>query len=66
MAEIEDRFIRIAYDFKVSPADKRCVFEVFESEKEKFSRWSRESDKKNMPDITKILNRAGSSVKDRY
>lgn len=63
MAEVEDGFIRIAYDFKVNPADKRCVFEVFESDEDKFDRWGREAQNKNMPDFTKMLNRAQGDIR---
>ena len=66
MAEVEDRFIRIAYDFKVSTADKKCVFEVFESDDDKFGRWGKESEKKNMPDLKQVLGRAQKSIKERY
>jgi hypothetical protein len=43
MVEIEDRFMRIAYDFKVVPANKKCLFDVFEEEESKFERWTRET-----------------------
>lgn len=66
MAEVEDGYIRIAYDFKVSPADKRCVFEVFESDDDKFDRWGKESEKKAMPDVSKILKRAKGDLRSRY
>ncbi|CDW76437.1 UNKNOWN [Stylonychia lemnae] len=46
MVEIEDRFMRIAYDFKVSPADKKCLFNIFEEEESKFSRWEKETNLK--------------------
>ena len=42
MAEIEDRFIRIAYDFKVQQADKKCLFNIFESDEKKANRWEME------------------------
>ena len=58
MAEIEDRFMRIAYDFKVSPADKRCVFDVFESDEDKFVRWSEEGKKKGNPDMARLFRGA--------
>jgi len=43
MVEFEDGFIRIAYDFKVSPANKKCLFNVFEAEDTKFERWAKET-----------------------
>lgn len=66
MAEIEDGFMRIAYDFKVSSADKRCVFDVFESDEDKFVRWSEEGKKKGNPDMARVLNRAGGDIRKKY
>lgn len=43
MVEIQDRFMRIGYDFKVFPADTNCLFDVFEDQESKFARWERES-----------------------
>jgi len=39
MVEFEEGFVRIAYDFKVTPADKKCLFNVFEEDESKFKRW---------------------------
>ena len=46
VVEFEEGFIRIAYDFKVSPANKKCLFNVFEAEDTKFSRWASETNNK--------------------
>jgi hypothetical protein len=46
MIEILDHYIRLGFDFKVSPADKKCLFNVFEDEEEKFARWEEETGEK--------------------
>jgi len=52
MVEIEDRFMRLAYDFRVSPADPKCLFDVFEDEDYKFKRWENETGER-MPKLAK-------------
>jgi hypothetical protein len=43
MVEIQDRFMRVGYDFRVFPADTKCLFDVFEDKESKFARWEKES-----------------------
>lgn len=38
--------MRVGYDFKVQPADKKCLFNVFEDEESKFNRWQEETGEK--------------------
>jgi hypothetical protein len=64
--EIEDGYMRIAYNFKTKPADKRCLFEVFEDDETKFDRWSKEAAKKNLNDITNILGKAKDNLQNKY
>lgn len=53
MIEIVDRYMRVGYDFKVQPADKKCLFNVFEDEATKFERWEEETGEK-VPRAPKI------------
>ncbi len=48
--------MRIAYDFRVSPADPNCLFEVFEDEETKFSRWESETGEKIAKKARKAKN----------
>ena len=64
-AEFQDRFLRIAFDMKVEPANKKCLFEAFEDDDVKFDRWSKDASKKGLSDVAKGFNNARKSISDR-
>lgn len=37
--EILDRYVRIGFDLKVGHADETCLFDIYETEQDKFARW---------------------------
>lgn len=52
MFEIMEGFGRIAYDFKVSPVDESCFFNIFETEEKRYIRLS-ETFNFKMPKVLK-------------
>lgn len=64
-AEFQDRFLRIAFDMKVEPSNKKCLFEAFEDSEVKFDRWSKDASKKGYSDLAKGFNNAKKSLAER-
>ena len=52
MVEVVEGFARIAYDFKVSPVDESCFFNLFETKEKRYLRLS-EAFNFKMPKILK-------------
>lgn len=65
VAEIQDRFLRIAFDLKTTQADKKCLFESFEDDEVKFDRWAKDASKKGYNDLQRVFNNAKKSVFDK-
>lgn len=64
VAEIQDRFLRIAFDLKTTQADKKCLFETFENDEVKFDRWAKDASKKGYKDLQNVFNNAKKSLFD--
>lgn len=53
--EILDRYIRVGFDVRVTEADEKCLFTVFEDQGSKYKRWNQENNLK-LPDLTNLKN----------